>query len=164
MSVIPPFMPADGRAININGNSRTITSASAYVSRSGQSIAVTLHGPIHDHPQWGAMEVIKPRRVYLSLDDCQYATEPKHLVNLASHKARAWMDDARAELWHRLTIDACRPMREKCKPMLQAVATWCRVNHGAQYWRQPKARAAMRFELSRMGIKCPPDGPVLDFM
>jgi hypothetical protein len=150
--------------ITIEGVSRTITSASAYISRSGQSVAVTLHGPIHDHPQWGPMEVIKPRRIYLSLADCQYATEPKHLINLASHKARSWMDDARAELWHHLTIDACRPLRDKCRPILSAISSWCRNTYGSQYWRNPQARAAMRDELSRIGVTCPPEGPVLDFL
>ena len=160
----PDFMPESGRSIFIDGISSTITKVSAYVSRSGQSLAVTLHGPIHEHPKWGAMEVIKPHRVYLSLAECQYATEPKHLINLASHKSRRWLDDARAELWHRLTIDACRPMRHKCKPILQAIATWCRNTYGNQYWRKPEARAAMRSELSLMGIKCPPEGSILDFI
>ena len=129
----------NGRILFIDGCSRTITSANAYISRSGKSVAVTLHGPIHEHPQWGAMEVIKPRRIYLPLADCVYATEPKHLVNLASHKARRWMDDARAELWHRLVIDECRPMRDKCKPMLQAISTWCRKQFGSKYWQIGRA-------------------------
>ena len=56
------FMPPDGQIISIEGISRTITSANAYISRSGQSLAVTLHGPIHEHPQWGLTEVIKDRK------------------------------------------------------------------------------------------------------
>ena len=161
---IPAFMPASRRVVFIDGISSTITSASAYISRSGQSIAVILRGPTYDHPEFGSMEVIKPHRVYLSLTECQHATEPRHLVNLASHKSQKWMDDARAELWYRLTVDACRALRHKCKPILQAISTWCRNTYGTQYWRKPAARSALRNELSLLGIKCPPEGSVLDFM
>lgn len=161
---MPNFMLADRRTISIENFSRTIPAASMYVTKHGQSIAVILRGPIHDHPTMGPMEVIRPHRVYLSLAECQHATEPKHLVNCATHKAQKWMNDARAELWYRLTIDACRPLRHKCKPALQAIATWCRNNHGAQYWRKPVGRAALRSELSLLGIKCPPEGSVLDFV
>ena len=153
---IPAFMPASRRVVFIDGISSTITSASAYISRSGQSIAVILRGPTYDHPEFGSMEVIKPHRVYLSLTECQHATEPRHLVNLASHKSQKWMDDARAELWYRLTVDACRALRHKCKPILQAISTWCRNTYGTQYWRKPTARAALRNELSLLGIKCEP--------
>ena len=151
-------------AIFIDGRTHLIPSAIAYVSRTGRSIAVVLHGPVYNHPKFGRMSLVKPHRVYLSLNECQYATEPIHLLNAASHKARSWLDIARAEIWHHMAIEACRPLREKCKPMLQAISTWCRNTYGNQYWRKPEGRAALASELSRMGICLPESLTVIDFM
>lgn len=142
--------------------SSIITGGSAYLSRSGQSVAVTLHGP--RDPRGPDSYPIAKHRVYLSLEWVAPATEPRHLLNAATHKARRWIDDMRADYWHALVVVSCRPMRNKCKPLLQAIAKTARQHYGAKYWRQPEGRALLRRELALMGIQCPPDGPAIEFL
>jgi hypothetical protein len=139
-----------------------VTGGSAYLTRSGQSVAVTLHGP--RDPRDPAAYPVPKHRVYLPLKWAEPATEPRHLLNAALHKARRWLDDMRADYWFSLVVVACRPMRGKCKPLLQAIAKTSRQHYGAKYWRHPEGRALLRRELSLMGIVCPPDGAALDFL
>jgi hypothetical protein len=69
----------------------------------------------------------------------------------------------RSDYWHALVVISCRPMRDKCKPLLHAIAKIARKHYGAKFWRRPEGRAMLRRELSLMGIQCPPDGPALVF-
>lgn len=139
-----------------------VTGGSAYLTRSGQSVAVTLHGP--RDPRGPDAYPIAKHRVYLPLEWVAPATEPRHLLNVAMHRARRWLDDMRADYWYALVVVACRPMRGKCKPLLQAIAKTARHHYGAKYWRHPEGRALLRRELALMGVKCPPDGAAIDFL
>ena len=141
--------------------SAIITGGIAYLTRSGQSVAVTLHGP--SDPRKPDAGPIAKHRVYLPVDWIASAADPRHLLNVATHKARRWIDDMRADYWHALVVIACRPMR-KCKPLLQAIARICRQHYGDKFWRRPEGRAMLRRELSLMGIQCPPDGPAIEFL
>lgn len=140
--------------------SAIITGGEAYLSRSGQSVAVTLCGPRHPR---NPNAPVPTHRVYLPLDCIESATEPRHLLNTAAHKSRRWLDAIRADHWHSLVVISCIPMRKKCKPMLQAIAKVARQNYGDKYWRHPDGRALLKRELSLMGIQCPPDGPAIEF-
>lgn len=141
--------------------SAIVTGGSAYLSRSGQSVAVTLHGP--RNPRYPDIPV-PTHRVYLPLDWIESATDPRHLLNAATHKARRWIEDMRSDYWHALVVISCRPMRDKCKPLLHAIAKIARKHYGAKFWRRPEGRAMLRRELSLMGIQCPPDGAAIEFL
>ena len=150
------------RILNIDEPlSALVTGGSAYLSRSGRSVAVTLHGP--RDPRRPEDQPIAKHRVYLPLASVEAATEPRHLLNAAMHKSHRWLDNMRADYWHALVVIACRPMRAKCKPLLKAIVKVARQHHGPVYWRHPDGRALLRRELSLMGIQCPPDGPALVF-
>jgi hypothetical protein len=139
-----------------------VTGGSAYLTRSGKSVAVTLHGP--RDPRGPDAYPIAKHCVYLPLEWVAPATEPRHLLRAATHKARRWLDDTRADYWHALVVVACRPMRGKCKPLLHAIAKTARQHYGAKYWRHSGGRALLRRELALMGIVCPPDGAALEFL
>jgi hypothetical protein len=142
--------------------SAIVTGGSAYLTRSGQSVAVTLHGP--RDPRGPNGYPVARHRVYLPLEWVQHATEPRHLLNAATHKARRWRDDMRADYWHAHAVVSCRPMRDRCKPLLQAIAKTARQHYGAKYWRHPEGRSLLRRELALMGIQCPPEGPAIEFL
>lgn len=151
------------RILNIDEPlSSIITGGSAYLTRSGQSVAITLHGP--RDPRRPEDQPIAKHRVYLPLASVEAATEPRHLLNAATHKATRWLDEIRADYWFALVVIACRPMRDKCKSLLQAISKTARQHYGNKYWRHPESRALLRRELSLMGIQCPPDGPAIEYL
>jgi hypothetical protein len=152
----------DGRSLNIDEPlSALVTGGSAYLSRSGRSVAVTLHGP--RNPRYPDIPV-PTHRVYLPLDWIESATDLRHLLNAAAHKSHRWLDNMRADYWRALVVIACRPMRDKCKPLLQAIGKVAHQHYGQKYWRRPEGRALLRRELSLMGIQCPPDGAAIEFL
>lgn len=132
------------------------------MTRSRQSVAVTLYGP-HDPRDPEAYPVPK-HRVYLPIDTIGNATEPKHLLNAAQHKAQRWLDDCKADYWQALLVIACRPLRAKCKPLLQAIAKTARNHWGDKYWRHVDARAMLDRELRLIGVKTPPPVSILRFL
>jgi len=136
-----------------------ITGGAAYLSRTGQSVAVTLYGPAN--PQGLPRPSFK---VYLPIEVAQWAEEPKHLLNAASHKAMRWMDAVKADYWHLMLVEACRPMRANCRPLLQSIATTARNKWGTKYWRNAQAREMLDRELRMMGVKTPPPASILDFL
>lgn len=149
------------RVIQIDGQDHIITGGSAYVSRSGQSVAVTLYGP--RDPRDDAYPVSK-HRVYLPIDTIGNATEPKHLLNAAQHKARRWLEDCKADHWQAMLVIACRPLRAKCKPLLQAIAKTAHNHWGEKYWRHVDARAMLDRELRMIGVVTPPPVSSLRFL
>lgn len=150
------------RVIFIDGQDHIITGGSAYLTRSGQSVAVTLYGP--RDPRDDAYPVPK-HRVYLPLKTVAgNATEPQHLLNAAQHKARRWLEDCKADYWHALLIIACRPLRAKCKPLLQAIAKTARNHWGDKYWRNPDARMMLEREMQLIGVQVPPSTSILRFL
>jgi len=147
------FCAEPKRVVFINKRiSVAVLSGSAYLSRSGRSVAVTLHGPKSKH------------RVYLPVICLETATEPRHLLNLAMHKSGKWINQERADHWFSLVVDSCRPMRLKCKPLLTAIGKIARQHYGEKYWRCLQGRAFLKRELALMGIKCPPVGPTIEFV
>jgi hypothetical protein len=139
-----------------------ITGGNAYLSRTGQSVAVTLYGPRDPrHP-----DVVRGphHRVYLPVAHIEGATEPRHLLNAASHKAQRWLDDVRNDYWYALVVIECRALREKHRSALKAIALVAHRLYGDKYWRHPGARDLLRRELSRLGITCPPDGAAIEFL
>lgn len=138
-----------------------ITGGTAKLSRTGQSVAVTLYGPTD--PRYSD----SPRpsfKVYLPIEVVEWAEEPKHLLNAASHKAQRWTNEVKADYWHAMLVVACRPMRDNCKPLLQALAKTARNKWGPTYWRNPKAREMLDREIRMMGVKTPPPVLILDFL
>ena len=151
------------RVMHIDGQDHFITGGAAHLTRSGQSVAVTLYGP--RDPRDPAAYPVPTCRVYLPVHTVEgNATESKHLLNAAQHKARRWLDDCKADYWHALLVVACRPLREKCKTLLQAIAKTARKHWGAQYWRNTDARAMLERELRLIGVKTPPPVSVLRFL
>jgi len=141
-----------------------LTGGVARLSKTGQSVAVTLYGP-HD-PRAALREFPYPipmHRVYLPLDCVAAATEPQHLLNAASHKSTRWLEEIKADYWHGLLVVVCRPVRPS-KSLLTAICKVARNTWGDKYWRNADARAMLTRELSLMGVKCPPPVSVLPFM
>lgn len=162
MDIIDTLRASPARVIFIDGQDHIITGGSAYLSRSGQSVAVTLYGP--RDPRDDAYPVPK-HRVYLPLQTVEgNATEPQHLLNAAQHKARRWLDDCKADYWHALVVIACRPMRARCRPLLHAIGSVARTRWGEKFWRHAEARAMIDRELRSMGIKTPPPVSILRFL
>jgi hypothetical protein len=58
--------------------SAIVTGGSAYLTRSGQSVAVTLHGP--RDPRGPNVYPVARHRVYLPLEWVQHATEPRQSI------------------------------------------------------------------------------------
>lgn len=133
--------------------------AAVCMSRTGKSVVVELRGPFD--PRSPSNRLLPPHRVYLPLAYTANASKPRHLVNLALHKSRRWLDICRADFWFALVVVQCRPMRGKSKALLQAIQRTARRHWGDRYWRHPEGRALLRRELSLMGIKCPPDDPLV---
>ena len=155
------FLPA-GRAIYIDTNDYRLVGAMAYVSKSGQSVAVTLHAATDPRHKYGP--VSPARRVYLSANETRYVEKPEHLVNLAMHKSVRWLDDVASNLWHAQVVVACRPLREKCKPLLIAIAKTARNHYGDKYWLAAGGRELLRNELRLAGVSVPPFGAVTHFL
>lgn len=139
-----------------------LSSAEIYISRSGQSVAVILKAA--DDPRYPHQPVLESRRVYLSNDDARYAGKPDHLVNIAMHKSRAWLDTVSAKLWYAQCVVACRPLREKCKPLLQAISHVARNKFGHEYWRTHGGRELLSNELRLAGVRVPPFGSINNFL
>lgn len=150
------------RVIFIDGIDHLITGGEAYLTRSGQSVAVTLYGP--RDPRDPDAYPVSRHRVYLPLEWVAPATEPRHLLNAATHKARRWLDDCKADYWHALLVIACRPMRARCRPLLTAIAKCARARWGDKYWRHAEAREMLAREVGLMGIKPPPPVSVLHWL
>ena len=163
MDVINTLRAAPTRIIFIDGQDHLITGGQAYLSRSGQSVAVTLYGP--RHPRDPDVYPVPKHRVYLPLQTLEgNATEPQHLLNAAQHKARRWLDDCKADYWHALLVMSCRPLRGKCKPLLQAIAKTARIHWGDKYWRNADARAMLDRELRLIGVRTPPPVSIIRFL
>lgn len=149
------------RTIHLPPQDQLITGGVAFLSRTGQSVAVTLYGP-HDPRDPNAYPVPR-RRVYLPLDCVAAATDPQHLLNAASHKSTRWLEDIKADYWHGLLVVACRPVRAS-KSLLTAVCKVARSRWGSTYWRNADARKMLVRELSLMGVICPPDVSVIRYI
>lgn len=163
MSILNTLRAEPNRVIFIDGQDHIITGGSAYLTRSGQSVAVTLYGP--RDPRDPDAYPVPTHRVYLPLQTVDgNATEPQHLLNAAQHKALRWLDDCKADYWHALLVIACRPLRARCKPLLQAIAKTARNHWGAQYWRNPAAREMLTREMALIGVKTPPPVSILRFL
>ena len=145
----------------IKTNDYRLSWAQTYVSRTGRSVAVILHSA--RHPRYGHA-ICRPQRVYLSFEEAQHAKKLDHLVNLAMHQSRKWLDDVAARLWHAEVVAACVPLREKCKPLLIAIAKVARNNYGAEYWTTQGGRDFLSSELRLIGVTVPPFGPVRHFL
>jgi hypothetical protein len=150
------------RIMVIEGQDHIITGGSAYLTRSGQSVAVTLDGP--RDPRDPDAYPVPRHRVYLPLEWVASATEPQHLLNAAQHRARRWLDDCKADYWHALLVIACRPLRAKCKPLLHAIAKTARNHWGEKYWRHADAREMLDRELRMIGVKTPPPISIVRFL
>lgn len=145
----------------IYGTDVILTKASAYLSRTGQSVAVTLYGP--PHPRFMGY-VVKPKRVYIPVAELEQTETAKNLLNYASHKARGWLERARDEYWFALVIAVTVPLRQTHNLDLVRISATCRERWGDKYWRIADARAFLRGELRALGVDCPPDGPTMHFM
>ena len=62
------------------------------------------------------------------------------------------MNKYEAKRWYQHAVEACRPMRERCKPLLRAIANVAINRWGDQYWEHEQARDMLRRELALMGI------------
>lgn len=163
MTILETLRANPGRVMQIDGQDHLITGGSVYLTRSGQSVAVTLYGP--RDPRDPEAYSVPTHRVYLPLQTVEgNATEPQHLLNAAQHRAQRWLDNCKADYWHALLVLACRPLRPHCKPLLQAIAKTARNHWGAQYWRHADARAMLERELRMIGVKTPPPVSVLRFL
>lgn len=139
-----------------------LSHATAYISKNGQSIAVTLcaaKDPRYDN----GPDAMPPRRVYLKLGDIQHAKKLEHLVNVAMHKSTLWLDHVASNLWHAKVVLACRPLRSKCKPLLSAIAKTALKHYGEKYWRTEGGRALLTNELRLLGVAVPRYGAINHF-
>ena len=162
MTIIDTLCANPGQVVLLDGQDLLITGGSAYLSRSGQSVAVTLYGP-RDPRDPDAYPVPK-HRVYLPVETVEgNAIEPRHLLNAAQHRSTPWINDCKADYWHALLVIACRPLRARCKPLLVAIAKTARTHWGAKYWRNTDARAMLEREMRLIGVKMPPPVSVLRF-
>lgn len=151
-----------GRVMHIDGQDHLITGGAAYLTRSGQSVAVTVYGP--RDPRDPESYPVPTCRVYLPVHTVEgNATEPEHLLNAAQHRARRWFDDCKADYWHALLVIACRPMRDRCRTLLHAIGKVARARWGEKFWRHAEARSMLDRELRLMGIKTPPPVSILRF-
>ena len=149
------------RIMFLEGQDNLITGGQAYLSRSGQSVAVTLYGP--RDPRDPDAYPVPRHRVYLPVEMVEGATKPAHLLNAAQHKATRWLDDCKADYWHGALVVACRPLLAHCKPLLQAIAKTAHNRWGHRYWRNAEARAMLDRELRLIGVKMPPPVSAIRF-
>lgn len=149
------------RIMFIDGQDHLITGGQAYLTRSGQSVAVILFGP--RDPRDPDAYPVQKHRVYLPIEMVEGATKPEHLLNSAQHRATRWLETCKADYWHALLVIACRPLRMQCKPLLQAIGKTARNRWGNKYWRNAEARVMLDRELRLIGIKMPPPVSVIRF-
>ena len=161
MSTILSQLSKD-RITFIDGNDVIITRASAYISRTGKSVCVTLYGP--KHPRFDSVDVISPKRIYIPIADLGDTETTRNLLNFSSHRAYTWLEKARIGLWKALVVQACVPYRETNRADLTRISLLCRARYGSDFWNDHKARQFMRSELGSLGIKCPPDGAAIHFL
>lgn len=128
--------------------------AETYKSKTGQSIVVVLHPAHHG----------KPRRVYLKKQEIVYVEKPQYLVNIAMHKSSGWLDSIAADLWFIQVVNACRPLRSKCKSLLDAISKTAKIKYGENYWRTDGGRKILNDELRLIGIKMPLFGSINNFV
>lgn len=150
------------RITHIDTKDYRLSRATAYISRKGQSIAVTLFAakdPRYDN----GPDAMPPRRVYLKLGDIQHAKRLDHLVNLAMHKSTLWLDHVASNLWHAKVVLACRPLRSKCKPLLSAIQKTALKHYGNKYWFTEGGRALLTNELRLLGVAVPRYGAINHF-
>lgn len=119
--------------------------AETYMSKTGQSMVVVLYPAHHG----------KPRRVYLKKQEIVYVEKPQHLVNIAMHKSRGWLDSIASDLWFIQVVNACLPLRSKCKSLLVAISKTAKIKYGEKYWRTDGGRKMLNDELRLIGIKMP---------
>lgn len=132
-----------------------LSKAEIYISKTGKSIAVVLYA---------ANPCGTRRRVYLTHKDIVFVQKPQDLINIAMHKSKIWLDSIAADIWFSKVVNACRPLREKCRSLLVAISKTIKNKFGDKYWRTEGGRKMLIDELRLIGIKMPLFGSINNFV
>lgn len=131
-----------------------LSGATAYLSRTGRKVAVTLASFAHPLHLDGVP--IEHHRVYLDRAQAEACESPDQLVNLAAWASQSWLMKQKIRFWRVRIVAACRPLRDDHKADLSAISAILKASYG-DFWTSAAGRRALlcRLELTFPAIAFP---------